>query len=115
MDESLDARPCGGQGQRPGRIDATGLELVPPSPVADLGRAVENQTGPGHGCGTCGGIGEIAPHDFDFDAFEEFSRACRPDHGTNPVATRFELLGQVTAEKARRSGDQDAIAGTVAV
>ncbi len=104
---------CGGQGQRPGRIDAPGLEFRPPSPVADLRSAVENQTGPSDGRGTCGGIGQITPQDFDFDALEKLGRTSGPHQRTNPVTPRSELLGQVTAEKACRAGDQDAIAGAV--
>jgi hypothetical protein len=112
MNEAVDARFGASQGERPGRLDAIGLEFPPPSPIADLRSAVENQPGPRDGCGTCGGIGQVASRDIGVDAFKEFGWASGPDQHAKAISPCSEPLGQMAAEKPSRSGNKDAIAGS---
>ena len=79
MNEAIDPLVSGGLGKSSGGIDATGLKLAPPPPIADLGRAVKHPCDARDGRLARRRIGQVAADDFDAELFQKIGAAAR--HG----------------------------------
>ena len=83
MDEAIDPLARGGLGERSGGVEAAGLKLVPPAPIADLGRAVKHPCDTGDGRLAGRRIRQIAAHDFDAECVQKIGAAARADQGAD--------------------------------
>ena len=98
MDEAIDALARRGLGEHTGRIDAPGLKLVPSAPITDFGGAMKHPCDTGDGRLARRRISEVAAHDFDAERFQKLGPAIRPNQGSDPVALRYQPLGQMTSQ-----------------
>ena len=77
------------------------MKLVPPSPIADLRSAVEDELHAGEGRGAGRRIGQIAAHDFDAQRVQEVGPAPRANQCPDMIAQGGETFGQMTSQQTR--------------
>ena len=112
VDEAIDALARGGLGESPRRVDASGLKLAPPAPVADLGRAVKDAADAATAALQVAWIGQVAANDFDAQRVRKSVRLPGRTRARTRSPLRGQSLGQMTAQQARGPGDQDLVAAS---